>query len=214
MPVVEFQCPACAATLRTSNEKIMGKKIRCPKCSEPCPVPAAQVPEPVLSVSETVGGEAASFPSDNALPQEYSFDASNPADSEIDEESTYKNDFLSEPETEIESTPEPETTTDSTPEPEQTPEPELSSEDLEEPKPEIGDESEMTPTVYGSSAMDAHLGEAKPMSIGNFILSFVLFIVWVAVVGVTSYALLNLDLSRIGGETSSLPQSMETRTMS
>ncbi len=53
MAAIEFNCPACQATLRLGNPALAGKKIKCPKCGAVVTVPAPAEPElPMMELAE------------------------------------------------------------------------------------------------------------------------------------------------------------------
>lgn len=47
--MTRLQCSACSQSIRLSDEqhaRAAGKRVKCPKCSQPCPVPEIEQPEP------------------------------------------------------------------------------------------------------------------------------------------------------------------------
>lgn len=56
---ITFFCPACQAMLRLANEALAGKLIKCPKCSKPVRIPAAEKAEqpavPPVEESAVIG---------------------------------------------------------------------------------------------------------------------------------------------------------------
>lgn len=48
-----FHCPSCDKRLKTTDRTILGKRIRCPRCGKPCPVPLRQDERLEEIVSET-----------------------------------------------------------------------------------------------------------------------------------------------------------------
>ncbi len=52
MDYTYFACPSCHAKLKTSDPAISGRKIRCPKCGSPSPVPDFAPAEVAVSAVE------------------------------------------------------------------------------------------------------------------------------------------------------------------
>ncbi len=200
MSAILFECPSCASTLRTSNPSLQGKKIRCPKCSEPCPVPKSQIPEPepALVGSETsspnLTESSPSQPAENHIPfqpslTEDSFDT-NRATEKWDEPLACG--IEGPPDSEEESNPDPVSHT--------------------------GGVSPMEPNYSTSEPMMEEtsyefLPPAPNMTKSGMILSTVLFVVLATLISLAGYALVNLDLSRVQSKaTSSLTPDAQTQS--
>ena len=64
---IQVECPHCFSTLKLKNPSSIGKKVRCPKCSDPFVVEAMDEPEDDFLADIDLGGDDYGAP--QALPQ-------------------------------------------------------------------------------------------------------------------------------------------------